>query len=183
MQHIEDLDFLKGIGIVLVVLGHCFTTALETKYYIVRMFKEIIYTFHMPIFFIVSGYIQGLRPYSIDKLKKFSSHQIKRLFIPYIVWSIVLYIFYYLLSNMNIMTIQERIKLNPIYLISDILNYNVRTGNVLWFAYILCIISVVSYLLHNAIKRRASNIILLILVCCIGLLANTYLKDDMFVLK
>jgi fucose 4-O-acetylase-like acetyltransferase len=45
-------SFLKGIAIVLVVLGHCFTTVLDTKYYSIRLLKDIIYTFHMPLFFI-----------------------------------------------------------------------------------------------------------------------------------
>lgn len=183
MQHNEDLDFLKGIGIVLVVLGHCFTTALETKYYSIRLLKEFIYTFHMPLFFIVSGYLQGLRPYSIDKLSKFSLHQIRKLFLPYIAWSLVLYIFYYILNSVNIITIQENIRLNPIYLIYDILTYNIRTGNVLWFVYILCIISIVSYIFHNLVNRRGSNIVFLIAVLFLGILANMYFQDELFVLK
>lgn len=183
MEHNEDLDFLKGIGIVLVVLGHCFTTALETKYYSISLLKDFIYTFHMPLFFIVSGYLQGLRPYRIDKLRKLSTYQIRKLFLPYIAWSLVLYIFYYFLSSINIITIQENIRLNPIYLIYDILAFNIRTGNVLWFVYILCIISIVSYIFHNLITRRGSNIAFLIAVFFLGILANIYLRDELFVLK
>ncbi len=183
MQHDEDLDFLKGIGIVLVVLGHCFTTALEVKYYSIRLLKDFIYTFHMPLFFIVSGYLQGLRPYSINKLRKFSLHQIRKLFLPYIAWSLVLYLFYYFLKSFNIITIQENIRLNPFYLIYDILTYNIRTGNVLWFVYILCIISIVSYTFHNLVTRRGSNIAFLIAVLFLGILANMYFQDELFVLK
>lgn len=183
MQRNEDLDFLKGIGIALVVLGHCFTTELVTKYYILSIFKEIIYTFHMPIFFIVSGYLQGLRPYSIDKTKQYTIHQIKRLFIPYIAWSLVLYIFYYLLNTIGMYEIKENISLNPVHLVYSILAYDVRTGNVLWFAYILCIISIVSYISHNAIKNITANILFLIFVLTVGILANIYFTDEMFVLK
>lgn len=184
MQHNEDLDFLKGIGIALVVLGHCFITALETKYYYLKILKDLIYTFHMPLFFIVSGYLQGLRPYGVDKIKKFSMHQIRKLFLPYIAWSLVLYLFYYLLNSINIISIDENISLNPLQLIYDILAYNVRTGNVLWFVYILCISSVVSFILHNIIvKNRGSNIVFLLLVLCAGVLANIYIQDGLFVIK
>ena len=183
MQHNEDLDFLKGIGIVLVVLGHCFTTALENNYYSIRILKDFIYTFHMPLFFIVSGYLQGLRPYSINKLRKFGAHQIRKLFLPYVAWSLVLYIFYYFLNSVNIITIQENIRLNPIYLIYDILAYNIRTGNVLWFVYILCIISIVSYIFHNLNTRIGSNIAFLLAVLFLGVLANIYLRDELFILK
>ncbi|MBC8062940.1 MAG: acyltransferase, partial [Clostridiaceae bacterium] len=183
MQHNEDLDFLKGIGIFFVVLGHCFTTSLITKYSNLVMLKDIIYTFHMPLFFIVSGYIQGLRPYNINKLKKFSFHQIRRLLIPYFAWSIILYTFYFFLNNLNVISIPEDISLNPIYLFSDILTYNVRTGNALWFVYILFIIYIVSYFIHSFIDKKATNIFFIIIVLCLGFSANIYLTDEMFVLK
>ncbi|PYG89495.1 fucose 4-O-acetylase-like acetyltransferase [Ruminiclostridium sufflavum DSM 19573] len=183
MQHNEDIDFLKGIGIALVVLGHCFTTALAGRYYVVGVLKDIIYTFHMPLFFIVSGYIQGLRPYSADRCKLYIGRQIRRLFIPYTAWSLVLYIFYYLLKVIDVYKIQENISLKPVRLMQGILAYDVRTGNVLWFAYILCIISVVSYLLHNVIRNRKINALFLLLVLSLGFMANMFIKDEMFVLK
>ncbi|MBC8062647.1 MAG: acyltransferase, partial [Clostridiaceae bacterium] len=115
--------------------------------------------------------------------KKFSFHQVRRLLIPYFAWSIILYTFYFLLNNLNIISIPEDISLNPIYLFSDILIYNVRTGNALWFVYILFIIYIVSYLIHSFIDKKATNIFLIIIVLCLGFSANIYLKDEMFVLK
>lgn len=46
---IIELDYLKGIGIFLVVLGHTILlqNALSTKYVILARF---IYSFHMPLF-------------------------------------------------------------------------------------------------------------------------------------
>ena len=57
---IIELDYLKGIGIFLVVLGHTILlqNALSTKYVILARF---IYSFHMPLFFIASGIISGLQ--------------------------------------------------------------------------------------------------------------------------
>ncbi len=42
------LDCLKGLGIVLVYIGHNSNSLLLTKY---------IYSFHMSLFFIISGYL------------------------------------------------------------------------------------------------------------------------------
>jgi fucose 4-O-acetylase-like acetyltransferase len=42
----QNLDIIKGIGIILVVLGHCGCPA-----------EHFIYLFHMPIFFMASGYV------------------------------------------------------------------------------------------------------------------------------
>lgn len=47
-KRIEYLDYAKGIGIILVVLGHIL---------IKGNIKIYIYSFHMPLFFIISGYL------------------------------------------------------------------------------------------------------------------------------
>lgn len=43
-------DIMKGIGIILVVLGH----VQQLDFY---PLKTAIYTFHMPLFFILAGYL------------------------------------------------------------------------------------------------------------------------------
>ena len=50
MQRSNQVDVLKGIGIALVVLGHNWVT-LQEKGAIFRL----IYSFHMPLFFVISG--------------------------------------------------------------------------------------------------------------------------------
>lgn len=69
----EWIDFCRGIGIMLVVLGHCNPP-----------FNKIIYGFHMPLFFIISGF-----------LYKPSKSYVKKYFIRYIIP-------YFILSCMNL---------------------------------------------------------------------------------
>ena len=52
-NRIATLDIAKGIGILLVVIGHCYS-----KY---TKIEGIIYGCHMPLFFIISGVIYGKR--------------------------------------------------------------------------------------------------------------------------
>lgn len=183
VQYNEDLDFLKGIGIVFVVLGHCFTSAIVEKYPTIEMCKLIIYTFHMPLFFIVSGYLQGLKPYKLKKLKKISLHQTRKLLLPYLVWSILLYVFYFFINKLSVGTIPEDITLNPFKLLLNIFTYKVVTGNVLWFVYILFLISVVSYFIHCLISRKSVSVMFVILVAAIGFIANSYMQEDLFIIK
>lgn len=49
-KRIEYLDIAKGIGILLVVLGHNDFAALSP------FFHQLIYSFHIPLFFFLSGY-------------------------------------------------------------------------------------------------------------------------------
>ncbi|HEX2994927.1 MAG TPA: acyltransferase family protein, partial [Anaerolineales bacterium] len=49
-KRIEYLDIARGIGILLVVLGHNDFAALSP------FFHQVIYSFHIPLFFFLSGY-------------------------------------------------------------------------------------------------------------------------------
>lgn len=54
------LDIVKGVAIVLVVFGHCLqfgtSLAVNDQYFLDPVFKAI-YSFHMPLFMLVSGYL------------------------------------------------------------------------------------------------------------------------------
>jgi len=54
MERRKDLDFAKGVGIMLMVLGHCYSAGNGT--YILRW----LYSFHMPLFFIIPGIVSGI---------------------------------------------------------------------------------------------------------------------------
>lgn len=65
----DTFDVLKGIAIILVIIGHCDLSP----------FRTFIYSFHMPLFFFVTGYFLKIRPLRTEFLLS-----TKRLIIPYI---------------------------------------------------------------------------------------------------
>jgi len=63
-KRIEYLDIAKGIGILLVVLGH-------NDFEVISIFvQRLIYSFHMPLFFFLSGYFLNTAVPFFDFLKK-----------------------------------------------------------------------------------------------------------------
>lgn len=67
------IDIAKGIGIVLVALAH--TQSLDSS------ISSLIYSFHMPLFFILSGYL--LKSYNkSESIKKIALHKAHRLLLP-----------------------------------------------------------------------------------------------------
>jgi len=72
------IDYAKFIGIYLVIIGH---TPLNSS------IINFIYTFHMPLFFLISGYLH--KQFSIGVIK----HNIKSLLIPYILLYIIYWIY------------------------------------------------------------------------------------------
>lgn len=64
MQRVEHIDYLKGFAILMVLLGHIFIAKAPagTHY----PFCEMIYSFHMSLFFFVSGFLA----YKTNKIKE-----------------------------------------------------------------------------------------------------------------
>lgn len=78
----EILDKIKGLAILLVVLGHCCLPHIATQF---------IYSFHMPVFFLVAGYLfKSSASESLVGMRDFVARRIKRLYVPFAFWCVVL---------------------------------------------------------------------------------------------
>lgn len=91
---IEWIDSTRGIAILLVVVGHVvggYTGNYGMPKYqrIIDMVVDIIYTFHMPLFFMISGFVFGLKKYnwSKDNYATYINKKAKALLIPYFLFS------------------------------------------------------------------------------------------------
>ena len=62
MQKNRYIDFLKGIAILCVIYGHCLqygsgSAFLQQELYWDNIWMKVIYSFHMPLFIAISGYL------------------------------------------------------------------------------------------------------------------------------
>lgn len=80
-QRNETIDILKGIGIILVIIGHMHTVPI--------ILRTIIFSFHMPLFFLVAGYFFKPNFDFKDKTKK----DFSRLVVPYIFTAFILLLY------------------------------------------------------------------------------------------
>lgn len=92
MQHrLAWIDIAKGVGIVLVVVGHAgrglTSAAIPDEIGLLPVMDKAIYAFHMPFFFILSGVTFGIRP--IVDLNPDLPKRLWRLFYPLVLWSYV----------------------------------------------------------------------------------------------
>lgn len=74
-NRIEQIDYLKSICIILMVAFHLVYFTTKHPY-----LHQMVYTFHMPIFLMISGYLTH-----IDRPLKSSLKKILWLFIPYVI--------------------------------------------------------------------------------------------------
>lgn len=93
-KRIEWIDSTRGIAILLVVVGHVVggytgNYGLPEYQRIIDIVVDAIYTFHMPLFFMISGYVFGLKKYnwSMDNYVAYINKKAKTLLIPYFLFS------------------------------------------------------------------------------------------------
>lgn len=94
MNRLKYLDLAKGIGIILVIIAHISYLGTASRIFIV--------SFHMPLFFVISGMLIFLKNEKDGDFKELASKKAKRMMLPYAVYSvigIIIYIFYYLLTG------------------------------------------------------------------------------------
>lgn len=82
-QRIYYLDNLKGILIILVILGHAIQFTIPE--YRDEFAFRLIYSFHMPLFFFISGYLANRGCYKSGLVKK----RAVQLLLPFVVWAII----------------------------------------------------------------------------------------------
>lgn len=92
-QRNKYLDIVKAVAIICVVFGHCIQYGSGQNYLANGLFFDnvvfkVIYSFHMPVFMLVSGYLFA---FSRDKQNWTDAivHKIKTLFMPIILWSLI----------------------------------------------------------------------------------------------
>lgn len=78
----QTLDIAKGIGILLVVVGHIYT------------YNQLIYLFHMPLFFVLSGAGLSYSRHSFSIRKKWQT-----LMIPYFLFSFLCFLYWFSIES------------------------------------------------------------------------------------
>lgn len=92
-QRFAYLDALKGIAIILVVVAHMLGEG-EFKFIYSPEIRKFIYTFHMPLFFILCGISFSI---SFNKGKATLKKSIYKVLLPYLLWSSI----YLLLTSLS----------------------------------------------------------------------------------
>lgn len=83
MERLHYIDNLKGVLIILVVIGHCIQT-INMDYDHDILFRYI-YSFHMPLFMCVSGFVCYKSTMTWQTVRK----RFKQLMIPFLSWTVV----------------------------------------------------------------------------------------------
>lgn len=137
-NRIEWLDISKGIGIILVVLAHILLVGQGNVY---------IYSFHMPLFFFLAGFV--FKPYKYNDIKIFTYVRLKSIVVPYFLFSFASYLYWIFIERtisggfydpltafINIFTSQGAVGFLPF-------------NTALWFLTCLFVVEIIFYIIER----------------------------------
>lgn len=135
-KYYEEVDVVKGIAILLVVMGHSFCTRpIDIAGNVPQFLMNIIRTVQMPLFFFASGFLFSKR----EEFKDFLRKKIARLIVPclaFSILSIMLRFAFAPFTNSGAPSISESL-------------INIVTGEYYWFLYSLFLVMLVCKTISN----------------------------------
>lgn len=172
-ERLTYLDVAKGIGILLVVIGHVYAF---NRQIVDRFFVIWLYSFHMPLFFIISGMLIA---YKDEKdIWKFVKKRIKGILIPYVFFSIFSIIVFAIVNDFSREVFVQNVKATicgvgidtlwflPALFFGEVIFFVLR--NLLKNKYVICIISAIIYTLGNFMMKDYGLICLFLGRICIA---------------
>lgn len=166
MERDKSIDVLKGIGIIFVIMGHI-------QKYIPKNLLLYIYSFHMPLFFYVSGFLYKEK-YEQMNTKEYIIKRAKQLVYPYFTLYVI-NLLWLIIKDHSISSIAK-------YLISfGYSNYIFDSNYVgaVWFLLCLFVVEIIYFIL----KKKNSKIFLnssLILFLTFGIAISQLIKYKYF---
>ena len=132
-DRIEYIDIIRGIGILLMIMGHI---GFE------KSFDIYIHAFHMPVFYVISGYL-----FKTDTVEteRFIVRKARQLLVPYFFFSIINFFMAYVLGGTNVIDFWK--ELNDTFF--DPTMGQVPIAGALWFLPALFWMNIIFHFLHK----------------------------------
>lgn len=150
-KRVEWIDIAKGYGILFVIIGHLY---LQDSFLTTQ-----IYTFHMPLFFFLSGYVFSAKKYNFNE---FIKRKAKTILVPYFALGVCMIIFCFALMSKSIDTTSiDYYNLIKKFLIQ-------RRMWTLWFIACLFWLNIMFYLIvklhNNDYKKMGMTVVVLTII-------------------
>lgn len=158
-KRIDSVDILRAVGILIMVMGH---VGFGGK------FDRYIHSFHMPIFFLISGYLFTSKP----EVNLFGViiKRAKRLLIPYVFYAVLNYVFWLLLGPEP-----GRLWYEPLIKAVTYNTSGLPICGALWFLTAMFFAETFYLLLDRLLKNRVVRaIIVIILAFAASILQNRF---------
>ena len=154
-NRITWIDELKGLAIILVMFGHAIFP---------DILKVELYSFHIPLFFFLSGYVFSIKKY--NNFREFLKSKIRSLIIPLLSFSIFIFVFDFVVRYLILETISIQ------NLLFEIPGFFIQIrgtflGGSLWFLTCLFVSEIMFYFIIKITKNDKTKIFLIIVISAV----------------
>lgn len=155
-KRLDYLDMTKGLGMILVLIGHLQGDSIFTFSPYIQPLCVFIFSFHMPMFFIVSGILLAIKNDEIKPLKEVAKLRFRGIMIPYL-WFSLFYLIVVVAALIKGEIAVQTLYLNIWYVLSG---YGM---NVLWFLPALYLGELLFIFLRRRIREHIPFITVVVL--------------------
>ena len=164
------VDYAKAIGIILVVYGHVargiFNAGIEIPEHLYRLTDSVVYSFHMPLFFFLSG-LFFYQSFCKRGGVGLTMNKIDTIIYPYVIWSILQGLVEVFLSGYT----NGSVELTSVFSL-----WEPRAQ--FWFLYALFFVFVVSCIIFYFLSEK--YVVLVFIISCMLYLSFIELPDVKF---
>lgn len=166
LRRIEWLDIARAISIILVVLGHSSTSKYLVTY---------IYSFHLPLFFVISGYLFTQKEMSCLNYMK---NRAKTILVPYFVFSFLTYFIYIAIYAVS----SNKTKYPYSIVLKQLAGIFYSNGTIwmdfnytIWFLTCMFIVQLMFFLIMKYIKNNFQLVGILVASSIVGYLGSVFM--------
>ena len=147
------IDIVKAILIILVIIGHSIqygsgSNFIKKELFFNNYLFKFIYSFHMPLFIMISGYL-SYNSINKNKIKDVFKSKISTLLIPILIWTIPVLLF----------------KINEVTTIREFIKLSIKTFSTnLWFLWSVFYINILVKIINKYFKDNYLVYILVFLI-------------------
>ena len=135
-NRLDYVDVYRALGIILMVMGHIGFG---------DIFDHFIHAFHMPMFFILSGFLYNTEKNATISIKQFVKKKAKALLIPYLAFSLI---------HIPVWLILEGFSYEPLLNLLLFSTKELPVADALWFLVALFVADITYFLLRRFIKNK-----------------------------
>ena len=173
-ERVKFIDISRALAIIFIVLGH---TLVYSKH--CSMIFKLLYSFHVVLFFIVSGYTFKIKK---EGFKSFIKKKFIRIMIPYFIWAVLFLVLYVIFGGNIRNTLGTSSSFDIKTQITNILYGNgnmsaLKQNSSLWFLPALFSMEIIYYFVISFVnKHKKWQILMLIPLVLISYITNYFLK-------
>lgn len=169
-ERLHYIDQLKGIAIFLVVIGHIIQ--MNSKDFENNVLFSIIYSFHMPLFMFISGYVafKSTKANIFQSYFKFLVKRVRTLLIPFLSWQLLVNPFFFRDNTIS----------NPIFKFLNLVTHLSAGLWFLWFLFLLTLLYSLFLFISNKLNRK-NTVLIDVIVLAVTLIPLLLIKHLQFV--